>query len=137
MDFYGKIHSKKRGQWLTAAVLLLFPALMCQLLYAILMRTHRLATVAVRADAMSLGGAVGVLFHLTFVLTGGLKEARQVVRTRLRDLFENWRYAGFSAAMGWYRDDLRENGAALWLYLACFAAADAVLIFGLRLLLGR
>lgn len=117
-----------KGVAIVCFVLLFVPALVFFICRGIL-RAERFSELMRLYEALFFGGAVGTVFCLSFILCGGFTKSFRVVKSRIREFFENLPIS-FSFACKCYFDNLSENGFAFWLYFICLALNVAMALIG-------
>ena len=82
------------------------------------------------ATAKTLGFGIGLLFHLSLVIAGILKESFLVVVRRVVGFFQDLKFS-FKIAWNCYVENIREFGAAFWILFGLMVANVCLFASGL------
>ncbi len=82
------------------------------------------------ASSKLFGFGTGMLFHLSCIIAGALKEPFAIVVNRVKDFFSNLKFS-FKVAWTCYKFDIQSNGVAFWIIFAVMIANVCLFIDGL------
>ncbi|MGM9631495.1 MAG: hypothetical protein ACI3XL_00180 [Eubacteriales bacterium] len=66
------------------------------------------------ASAKTAGCGIGVLYHLSCLITGAFSHDFKIVKNRLKEFFSDL-FVSAKLAFEWYFEDIKTNGLAFWL----------------------
>ena len=126
-----EIPKRKRGALLVEAImLLLFPLICYVIIRAVIMKYQNFSKELNDASARFLGFGIGSLFHITCFIVGVFKNSVLVVKKRMIDFKDNLPIS-FKFAVKCYLEDMKNDGIAFLVEMACVGFCFAVAISGL------
>ena len=127
MDFEGKNKSPYKGVLLTSILLLTIP-LVFSFFIDLFMDSKTLIN---RYTIFVFGFGFGILFQLSCVIAGIMKDAFAVVKARIYSFFEDVQIS-VKYAFEAYLDDIKVNGIVFWIYLSIMILTVVLFVLGLK-----
>jgi hypothetical protein len=120
MDENEREKSPYHGVWMLSLIMIGVP-LILYLVFVPVFRTQGLVyPELVTLSARVLSGAVGVMVHFVFLITGVFRESMAVVRARLDEFFDDLKLdVGFAFKDYWY--NIKVGGVAFLIYFVIMA----------------
>lgn len=130
MEHYGKEKKPYHGIAVPYILMLVIPTNLYFLFYWAILTNTILPKIVVIYMSLAFSCLVGVLFDLSFLISGFLSDAFEAWMRRIGQLFANIKIFK-KKAIAWYFDDFKENaGIMIWLFVLVFGATLAVSLFG-------
>ena len=129
MDY--EIPKRKKGALLVEAImLLLFPIVCYLIIRGAIMKYQNFSKELNEASARALGFGIGFLFHVTCFVVGIFKNSILVVKKRMTEFKDNLPIS-FKFAIKCYLEDIKNDGIALLVEMACVGSVLYIAIDGL------
>ncbi|MEG1528088.1 MAG: hypothetical protein RR248_04470 [Clostridia bacterium] len=120
-----------KGVLIIVAVACGIPIVLFFILYGLFLACQPQVSVELNFyQAMCFAGAVGTLFVLAFMFSGGFNEAFKVVVYRVKEFFSDI-FISPSMAFKWYGYNIKRDGVVFWIYIACVGLNLFYGIYGL------
>lgn len=128
-------HSERKepykGIWVTVSMLVFPPILLYFVFVTALNRSFVVDRVTINDySCICLGFGTGLIYQSAVILAGSLKEDFKALFTRIRNYFENLQVSR-SFAKRMHRDDLKEDGIEIWIYILIIFLNFLFFMFGL------
>ena len=127
MDFEGKNKSPYKGVLLTSILLLTIP-LVFSFFIDLFMDSKTLIN---RYTIFVFGFGFGILFQLSCIIAGIMKDAFAAVKARIYSFFEDVQIS-VKYAFEAYLDDIKVNGIVFWIYLSIMILTVVLFVLGLK-----
>ena len=124
--------SPYRGILVSCLVLIIVPLLLFNAVYTSIVKFDKTMTDDMRMySSMMFGFGAGTCFNISCVLIGVLKADFKVVVKRIGNFFSNL-FISPKIAFMCYKSELKEHGAAFWIYFLIMAIYVVLFAIGLR-----
>ena len=133
MDYETKKKSPYKGVLLVCVIMIILPIIIYFIIYGAFNNFNKgkISDYEMRITSFIFATGIGLLFHLSFAVSGAFKESRMVVKERVAEFKENLLLSLWFAIQS-YLYDMRKNGIVYLIYVAIIFINALLCVLGLR-----